>query len=119
MSRDRFTASSYHLMTAAEKQAASMARAREQPVACLNCDTQVMPSDFSAHVKQRCHGPRDPGPADKWIGYQEAVAIVPERTFVRWVDKGRVRFRGGRGDRRYLHRDLVQNLNVERFRRRR
>lgn len=111
--------SRYHELSIAEKQAESLARVREQPVACPSCGTQVMPADLIAHVEQRCSGPRDPGPGAKWITWREARALVPKRTLVRWVDGGRVRFRGGRGDRQYLYRDLAQNLAQRRIKRRR
>lgn len=119
MSRDRFTASDYHLMTAAEKQAASNARMREQPVACPSCDTQVMPVDLLAH-QERCEGPREPGPGSKWINHRDAIARgVPRGTLSRWVDKGLVRVRGGRGEREYLLRDVAKKIAQRRgFRRR-
>lgn len=118
MSKDRFTASAYHRMSAAQKRDFSLS-VRETAVACPRCDTHVMPADLLAHVEQRCPGPREPGPGSKWIGWKEARSLVPERTLVRWIEGGRVRFRGGRGDRQYLYRDLAQNLAHRRLSRRR
>lgn len=106
MSRDRFTASRYHLMSAAEKRAASLS-VREPAVTCPDCDTQVMPADLLAHLEHRCPGPREPGPSSKWVTWREALALgVPKMTLSDWVRRGRVRMRGERGDRRYLLRDL-------------
>ena len=115
MSKDRFTASSYHRMSAAEKQAASLSAVRELPVACPRCDTQLMPDDLLAHLDQRCAGPREAGPGSKWVNWREATALVPERTLKRWVQARHVRYRGGRGDRMYLRRDLVKRLALRRI----
>lgn len=115
MSKDRFTASSYHRMSAAEKQASSLASVRELPMACPQCDTQLMPDDLLAHLEQRCSGPREPGQGSKWINWRDATALVPEKTLRRWVQAKHVRFKGGRGDRLYLRRDLVKRLALRRI----
>lgn len=116
MSKDRFTASSYHRMSAAEKQAASLSAVRELPVACPRCDTQLMPDDLLAHLDQRCTGPREPGPGSKWVNWQGALAMgIPKLTLIRWVRAKHVRYRGGRGDRMYLRRDLVKRLALRRI----
>ncbi len=116
MSKDRFTASSYHRMSAAEKQASSLASVRELPMACPNCDTQVMPEDLIAHLDQRCTGPREPGPGSKWVNWQQALAMgVLDRTLKRWVKAKHVRYKGSRGDRLYLRRDLVKRLVLKRI----
>lgn len=108
--------SSYHRMSVAEKRATAIAGQREQSVACPNCDTQVMPDDLLAHMDQRCTGPREPGPGSKWVNWQNALAMgVPVRTMTRWVRAKHVRFRGGRGDRMYLRRDLVKRLALRRI----
>lgn len=109
----------YHRLPVAEKRAAALASMREPPVACPGCGTQVMPADLVAHVRERCAGPREPGPGSKWIGWKEARSIVPARTLVRWVARGLIRVRGGRGDRQYLHRDLVTRASQMRGLRRR
>lgn len=114
MSKDRFTASSYHRLSAAEKHASSLASVREMPVACARCDTQLMPDDLLNH-ETRCPGPRDPGPGSKWINWREATGLVPEKTLRRWVQAKHVRFKGGRGDRLYLRRDLVKRLHLRRI----
>lgn len=110
--------SAYQRMSVTEKRAASTAVQRERPMACTSCDTQVMPVDMLSHL-ERCPGPREPEPRDKWVGWNEARAIVPKRTLVRWIDRGLVRFRGERGDRQYLYRDLAARVSQLRgFRRR-
>lgn len=115
MSKDRFTASSYHRMSAAQKQASSLAAVRELPVSCPRCDTQLMPEDLLVHLDQRCTGPRDPGPGSKWVDWQGALAMgITERTLIRWVRAKHVRYKGGRGDRMYLRRDLVKRLAFRR-----
>ena len=103
--------SRYHQLSIAEKRAENLSRVREPSVTCPQCDTQVMPADLLAHLEQRCAGPREPGPGAKWINWQEASAIVPKRTLVRWIDRGYVRVRGERGDRQYLHRDLAMRVS--------
>lgn len=121
MSSKRFTASRYHLMSAAEKRAGSLATVREPAVTCPSCDTQLMPADLLAHLEQRCAGPREPGPGAKWINWREAIGIngVTPMRLSRWARNGHVRFVGERQDRKYLHRDLaVRVANMRGFRRR-
>lgn len=103
--------SEYHKLPIAQKRAIAIDRAREPAVTCPDCDTQVMPTDLIAHVKTRCAGPRDPGPGAKWLTHREVVALgVPKQTLKDWVDTKKVRYRGDRGDRVYLLRDLAQQV---------
>jgi hypothetical protein len=107
-------------MSVSEKQAASLSRMREPHVTCPACDTQTTERDILAHVATRCPGPREPGPRAAWIDWRSAIAAgVPKRTLSFWVERGDVRFRGNRGDRRYLLRDLVLRLAQRRTNRRR
>lgn len=109
----------YRKLPIDQKRAEAIARAREPSVSCPECDTQVMPADLLAHLEQRCPGPREPGPGSKWVNWREARSLVPERTLVRWVDRGFVRVKGDRGDRQYLYRDLAKRVSQMRgFRRR-
>lgn len=111
--------SRYHDLPIAQKRSEALARVREPSVTCPSCDTQLMPADLLAHLEHRCSGPREPGPGAKWVNWREARSIVPARTLVRWVERGFVRVRGGRGDREYLHRDLATRVSQMRgFRRR-
>lgn len=103
--------SSYHRMPIAQKRTEALARARETAVTCPSCDTQVMPADLIAHLEQRCTGPREPSAGAKWATWREALELgVRKRTLIRWVRRGHVRFKGGRGDRLYLLRDLVLRI---------
>lgn len=112
--------SRYHKLPIAEKRAEDLARVREPAVTCRICDTQVMRADLLAHIDNRCPGRREPGPGSKWVTWGEARAIgVPKRTIVRWVKRGYVRVKGGRGDRLYLHADLVDRLAQRKADRRR
>lgn len=119
MSQNRFTASRYHLMSAAEKRAGSLANVRERSVACQSCDTQVMPEDLPSHV-QRCQGPGEPGPRDKWVSARDSIVRnVPKGTRSYWVKRGFVRVRGEPMDREYLLRDLAKRIAIRQgFRRR-
>jgi hypothetical protein len=111
--------STYQKLSIHEKRAHDLRAVREPAITCPNCDTQVMPVDLLAHMDQRCAGVREPGPSAKWVGWREARALVPERTLVRWVDRGFVRFRGDRGERQYLYGDLAKRVSQLRgFRRR-
>lgn len=109
----------YHLMSAAEKRAASTASVRERSVACQRCDTQVMPEDLPSHA-QRCAGPGEPGPRDKWVSARDAIVRnVPKGTRSYWVKRGFVRVRGERIDQEYLLRDLAKRIAIRQsFRRR-
>lgn len=108
--------SDYHKLSIGEKRTVALERQRESALACPVCDTQVMPEDLLAHLDQRCTGPRDPGPGSKWVDWRGAIALgVPERTLKRWVQAKHVRYRGGRGDRSYLRRDLVKRLALRRI----
>lgn len=105
----------YHKLSAAEKQAHALASIREQPMACPQCDTQLMPDDLLNHLERRCTGPREPGPGSKWVNWRDALALVPEKTLRRWVKAKHVRVKGTRGDRLYLRRDLVKRLALRRI----
>lgn len=95
-------------MSIAEKQASHRESMREAPVVCPSCDTQTSSTDLLAHVAQRCTGPREPGPRSVWVSWRDAVAAgVPGHTLSRWTQRGLVRVRGDRQDRRYLLRDLA------------
>jgi hypothetical protein len=109
----------YHKLSITAKRTEALARAREPAVMCPSCDTQVMPVDMLVHLELRCTGPREPGPGAKWVTWKEAIAMVPERTFRRWVRRGYVRFERGRGDRLYLLRDLVLRVALRQANRRR
>lgn len=100
--------SRYHTLSIAEKRAEALARVRAPSVTCPKCDTQVMPADLPKHMKQRCPGLRDPVPGDQWLTAGEVRAMgVKKQTLSDWVASGKVRYRGDRGDRVYLLRDLV------------
>jgi hypothetical protein len=116
VSRKSGVPAAYHRMSIQQKQAHALGAAREQPVACPSCDTQVMPEDLIAHMDQRCTGPREPVHGSKWLDWRSAIALgVPERTLKRWVQAKHVRYQGGRGDRLYLRRDLVKRLALRRI----
>lgn len=124
---------SYQKLSITQKRASDLARVREPAVTCPSCDTQVMPVDLLAHLEQRCTGPRDPGPSAKWVTWREAVAIIRRAMpqlqlseaaammrLSRWSHPDRrgnivVRPRGDRGDRKYLHSDLVKHLSRSGF----
>jgi hypothetical protein len=111
--------SDYHKLSIGEKRAQALATVRESAIACPSCDTQVMPADMPRHL-ERCGGPREPGVGSKWITWQEALALgVPRQTIARWRQRGWVRTQGGRGDRKYLLRDLVKKMASRRAGRRR
>lgn len=99
--------SAYQRMSVTEKRAVSTAVQRERPIACTSCDTQVMPVDLLSH-HERCPGPREPEPRDKWVTHREVIAMgVPRATLSFWANNNKVRFTGERQDRKYLYRDLV------------
>lgn len=110
----------YHRMPIAQKRAEAIARIREPSVTCPQCDTHVMPDDLLAHLKDRCPGPREPGPGARWISHREVIAMgVSRSTLSFWTASGQVRFSGDRQDRKYLHRDLALKIAQRwRFRRR-
>jgi hypothetical protein len=99
-------------MSIVEKRAKALSTAREPSITCPDCDTHVMPCDLLAHVRERCPGPREPGPGAQWLTWGEALVMVKlaslnEMTLSRWARRGEVRYRGARGDREYLLRDLA------------
>jgi hypothetical protein len=125
--------STYQKLSIHEKRAHDLRAVRETAVTCPSCDTQVMPVDLIAHMEQRCKGPSEPGPSARWMTWREAVAIIrrvmPElrlsepaamMRLSRWSHADRrglvvVRARGTRGDRKYLHADLVKHLSRSGF----
>jgi hypothetical protein len=114
----------YHRMSIVEKRNKALATAREPSVTCPQCDTQVMPVDLLAHLRERCSGPRDPGPGAQWLTWGEALemlklANIPPVAMSRWVNRLEIRFRGERGDRLYLLRDLVLKVAAQIVRSRR
>lgn len=100
---------SYRHLTIAQKQAASLARAREPAVTCPACETQTTAADLLAHVESRCTGERPAPPQhSKWITWPEARALgVRPFWLTRWVQRGHVRMVGERRARRYLLRDIA------------
>lgn len=110
---------SYQKLSLSEKRALDISRVREQPVACPGCGVGVMAADLLSHVEQRCPGRSEPGPAAKWIGWREAVAIIRRAApmseaaammrLSRW-SRSEIRMCGSRGDRKYLHGDLIRLL---------
>ncbi len=109
----------YRRLSVVEKRALDLRRARDAAVRCPQCEMSIMPVDLLAHQEQRCAGRPEPGPGAKWVPWREARAVVSERTLIRWVERGFVRFRGERGDREYLYRDLAIRVSQMRgFRRR-
>lgn len=122
-------ASSYQKLSIADKRALDLSRVRESSVSCPSCDMQVMPVDLLAHMRDRCAGQREPGLSAKWIGWREAVAIIRRSLphlelseaaammrLSRWSHSNQhgvtlVRPCGSRGDRKYLHSDLVKHLS--------
>jgi hypothetical protein len=118
--------SDYHKLPIAQKRAEALARAREPAVTCPQCDVQVMTADLINHREQRCPGQREPGPGARWVGWREAVAIIRRAMqelseaaammrLSRWSHANHrgvvlIRVTGTRGDRKYLHADLVKYL---------
>jgi hypothetical protein len=111
-------ATSYQQLSIADKRRQDLAKMREPAITCPVCDTQVMPVDLLSHL-ERCERGREPGPGAKWITWKDAIALVPSRTLKRWVRRGHVRFKGGRGDRLYLARDLIVRVAQRKVSRRR
>jgi hypothetical protein len=111
----------YHKLPIAAKQALAQERLAEPPLPCPSgCGVTVTPGDLLSHIDERCAGPRDPGPAAKWIPWSAALRMgVPPKTLSNWANTGRVRFRGGRTDREYLHRDLAYRMAQRKLARRR
>lgn len=113
--------SRYHRLSVSEKRTEGIARMREPAVACPGgCGTHVMRTDLLAHLDHRCPGPREPGPGSKWLSHHDAITMgVSKETLSFWARKGRVRTRGARGERQYLHGDLVDRIAEQRIKRRR
>lgn len=94
------------------RRAKALGDVREPAVACPGCGTRIMPVDLLAHLRDRCPGPPEPVAGSQWATWGEAVEMVKlagvsEMALSRWVRRGEVRYRGARGDREYLLRDLV------------
>jgi len=101
----------YHKMGIVQKRSEVLARVREPAIACPTCDTQVMPVDMPSHLRERCPGPREPGPGAKWIPQQEVLALgVPRSTLAGWIRRRQVRVAGARPNRRYLMRDIAWKI---------
>lgn len=111
--------SDYHKLSLQQKQAAALSSMREPARTCPWCDTQLTRSDLLRHMETRCPGRREPGPGAKWLVWRDAIALVPKRTLIRWTHRGHVRTKGGRGDRLYLHGDIVDRLAARMVARRR
>ena len=96
-------------MSVEQKQAVAQVRLAEPPVSCpADCGTTLHPADLQAHLEERCPGPRDPGPAAKWVRRREAQAMgIPPMTLSRLARAGKIRSRGTGMDKEYLHRDLA------------
>lgn len=122
-------AKSYQQLSIHEKRALDLSRVREPAVTCRYCDMQIMPIDLVAHQKERCSGPREPGPSARWMNWREAVALIRRAAtrlsegaammrLSRWSSPDHrgevaVRARGTRGERKYLHADLAKQLDRE------
>jgi hypothetical protein len=90
-----------------------MEKMREPLVACPACDTVTTTQDLLPHVRERCPGPRDPGPASIWISLPEARrAGVSPHTLISWARRGQVEVRGEPGDRKYLLRDVAKRFSA-------
>ncbi len=116
----KFTASAYHLMSAAEKRVVALS-VREPATTCRACGIQVMPADLLAHIDQRCPGLREPGQGSKWVTHAEALALgVARQRLSYWARHALVRTRiADDGYRLYLHRDLVDRIAERKLSRRR
>jgi hypothetical protein len=109
---------SYHRMSLAQKQATARDRMREALLSCPICEVQMPPAELVAHREQPCDR-REPHPAAKWVTWREALSMAPKRSMLRWIKRGAVRFRGERGERLYLLRDIATRLSRQSgFRRR-
>jgi hypothetical protein len=106
----------YQRLSAAEKGQYHRDKMREPPMRCPACETSVQPEDMQAH-QQRCQGRPAPHARSKWVTFQEALQLGAERkTLSRWVERGRVRIQGAKGQRRYLARDIAGQLASGRWR---
>lgn len=101
--------SEYHKMSVEQKLAHAQERLAEPPVPCpADCGTTLQPADLLAHVEGRCPGPRQPGPAAKWVRRRDAQAMgIPAPTLSRLARANKIRSRGTGMDKEYLHRDLA------------
>lgn len=103
--------SAYHRLPIADKRRLAIAQVREPFVRCPACDTQLIPADVPAHVRERCTGRPEPHPLARWVTWREAVAMgMSAATLNRAVATGVVRARGKRSKRVLLLRDVVLEL---------
>jgi hypothetical protein len=103
--------SAYHRANLQLKQRHALDRARERPIRCPACDTQVTTADLLPHVRERCAGRAAPHPAARWLTWREARALgASKATLHRLASGGVVRVRGPLRKRLYLFRDLVLEL---------
>jgi hypothetical protein len=114
-------ANPYHRLSIAGKQAAAREQLAEPPMSCpSDCGTRLQPADVLPHLKERCPGPRPPGPGSTWVDWRGAIATgVPPVTLHDWVRRGAVRVIGPRQSQKYLLRDLVSKVAIRRLSRRR
>lgn len=110
----------YHRLSITEKRTVALSRAREDSVACPDCFTKVTAVDLLPHMRERCAGRPEPEPFAKWVTWREAIAMgVKARTLAWWAERGFVRFRGEKQDRKYLLKDLAIKISQQKgFRRR-
>lgn len=77
----------------------------EPPVACLLCETRVMPQDVWAH-DDRCPGRLDAHRLDKWLPEGAAAERLPTVTLRRLAAAGTIRSRETDRGQEYLVRDV-------------
>lgn len=104
----------YHRSSVAEKQRMQREQMRAPSIACPYCETKTGEQELLEHVDQRCTGRRPVHPRSRWLSWREAMELgVSESTLRRWVDLGLVRIKGQRWKRRYLLRDVVCALVLQ------
>lgn len=107
----------YHQLPVAEKERYARDRVREPPMRCPACETSVQPEDLLKHQAERCPGRPAPHPHGKWLSFRQALQLGADRRLLsRWVQGGRVRIDGPRGGRRYLLRDVADQMARSRSR---
>jgi hypothetical protein len=105
----------YRKLDIAAKQAVQLERSREPEVECPTCEVKTTPADLLSHMDTRCEGPRDPGPAARWISRSEARKLGASiKSLERWAREDLVRTQGARRQRRFLQRDVVRRLAFQR-----
>lgn len=101
----------YRSLSTAEKQRYHLERMREPPVRCPRCETSMPPDDLLPHMRERCHGEREPHHLSEWVTWKDAIALgISDSTLRLLVRNGRVRSEGERWKRRFLKRDIVRYL---------